>query len=256
MTIADSLAVLESCLPDLKARRTTGPFENDIYEAIDYWCHLGQRALRNDTRVNYPVRAQYESLLLRKLLGTLSARSKQDERQYLPLLERAEEMIRQIEQVPVPPEGHLGVLRTIRNQFAFLFDVYGFKVADEQPSGVRLSSGAVNIEIGWATQSSLSFSLGGDGRHFWVEDLLFLHGDGRWRSVPQSIDLSTEADVESWFGFLSSVLRDYGKELLDGQPDAFARLAEAQSRRDAEYAAMMNATGGQGWSYLPGKPKV
>jgi len=53
--------------------------------------------------------------------------------------------------------------------------------------------------------------------------------------------LTDEAAVDAWLQFLSSVLRQYGEQLLRGAPGAFARLAEAQSQRDAEYAAKMNA---------------
>ncbi len=143
--------------------------------------------------------------------------------------------------VPLPPDGHLGVLRIIRGHFDFLFDDYAFTVVDEQPTQMRVASGAVAIKLGWATQATLSFSFSrAERRDFWIEDLLYLFGDQRYQSVPQAIQLNTESDVDEWFRFIASVLRQYGDELLRDNPGAFDRLAGAQIKRDAEYVAMMN----------------
>jgi hypothetical protein len=65
--------------------------------------------------------------------------------------------------------------------------------------------------------------------------------DQRYLSVPQAIQLSNEADVDDWFQFISGALHQYGDELLRDIPGAFHRLAHAQSERDAEYVAKMNA---------------
>ena len=110
---------------------------------------------------------------------------------------------------------------------------------------MRLACGAVVVELGWASQSSLSFSIRRDNLgDFWVEDLLYLHRDQRYLSVPQAIQLSNEADVDDWFQFISAALHQYGDELLRDIPGAFHRLAHAQSERDAEYGAKMNAEHG------------
>ncbi len=245
-TLAENLAFLESSVLDLKAERNVGPLQNDVYEAIDDLRHLGQRAAVRDTRVNYPLRAKTELVLFQKLRHIVSARAKNDRLRYLPLLDRAEELVRQISQIPIPVDGHLGVLKVIRNRFGFLFDQYEFTVTDEQPSSMRLTNGAVIVELGCATQSSLSFSLSHDDLgHFWIEDLLYLHGDRRYESVPHFMHLNTETDVDDWFQFISDVLRRYGDDLLRDTPGAFDRLAQAQSQRDAEYAARMNAKHGQ-----------
>jgi hypothetical protein len=80
-----------------------------------------------------------------------------------------------------------------------------------------------------------------DLRQFWIEDLLYLYADPRYRSVPRALSLNSESDVDQWLRFLSGVLRQYGDELLRDEPGAFEQLAHAQSQRDAEYAAEMNA---------------
>jgi hypothetical protein len=241
MNLAENLGILESSLSDLKANRNESPVQNDLYEAVDYWCSLGRRATAKDTRVNYPARVAGELQLLETLRGMLHDRPEIERGRYQPLLERAEEFLREIACIPLPVDGHLGVLRIIRRQFDFLFDQYGFTVADEQPTNMRLVRGEVTIELGYATQSSLSFALSRtESRHFWIEDVLYLYNDERYRLIPQAIQLNTESDVDEWFRFISSVLRQHGDELLRNSAGAFDRLEDAQTRRDAEYAAMMN----------------
>ncbi len=241
MTLAENLAVIESAVSELKGQRNIGPLQNDVYEAIDDLCHLGRRAVVGDTRVNFPVRAGSDLDLCRKLHGIVSGKAEEDRERYLPLLDCAENLLRQIAQLPIPKDGHLGVLGVIRCRFDFLFNDYGFTIVDEQPTKMRLTSELVVIVLGWATQSSLSFSLSRGGRgDFWIEDLLYLHGDQRYRSVPQAIQLNTESEVDEWFQFIASVLRQFADELLRGEVQAFDRLAEAQAKRDAEYAATMN----------------
>ena len=111
---------------------------------------------------------------------------------------------------------------------------------------MSLKSEYVSLELKWATASSLSFALTKDDlHHFWLEDLLYLYHDRRYETVPRSLDLQTERAVESWFEFVAGVLKEYGSEVLTDQSGSWARLAQAQSKRDAEYAAMMNARYGR-----------
>jgi hypothetical protein len=242
MTLAGNLAFLESAVLELKADRDSGPLQNDVYEEIEDVCILGRRAVARDTRINYPARAESELMLLQKVRASILTRNENNRERYVNLLNHAEEMIRQIAQIPIPPDGHLGVLRLARSHFDFLFNEFGFTIADQQPTGLVLTRGDVVIEVRCAAQSSLSFSIRrGDLGDFWIEDLLYMNHDRRFESVPQHLELTDEVAVDVWLQFLSSVLRQYGEKLLTGEPGAFARLAEAQSQRDAEYAAKMNA---------------
>jgi hypothetical protein len=242
MTLKDNLTALESTAASLKANRDQGPFQNDIYEAVDDLCHLGQRAANHDTRVNYPARAESDLKLFTKLRYIVSTRTEDDQKLYLSVLDQAENLLHQIAQTPLPANGHLGVLKAIRIHFEFLFSQYGFIVSDEQPTGVILTHGRVVAEVSCATLSCLSFALSRtDLRQFWIEDLLYLYADPRYRSVPRALSLNSESDVDQWLRFLSGVLRQYGDELLRDEPGAFEQLAHAQSQRDAEYAAEMNA---------------
>jgi hypothetical protein len=246
MTLADNLSVLQSSLSGLKAERDEGPLQNDVYEAVDDLCNFGQRAVANDARIDYSTRAKSDLALFQKLRSIVAERSDRDRERYQELLDSAFEFLLQIAQIPLPADGHLGVLKVIRSRFGFLFEQYGFAVCDEQPTGMHLKSGHVRLELGWATASSLSFALTKDGvRHFWLQDLLYLYHDERYEKVPLLLDLQTEGDVESWFEFVACVLEQYGRDLLTDQPESWEQLAQAQSKRDAEYAAMMDARHGR-----------
>jgi hypothetical protein len=80
----------------------------------------------------------------------------------------------------------------------------------------------------------------GDGKEFWIDDLLFIYEDRRYRELPQSLVLDTETDVESWFRLIADVFKHYGREVLSNRPGIFDRLAQAQAQRDAEFVAAMN----------------
>jgi hypothetical protein len=74
---------------------------------------------------------------------------------------------------------------------------------------------------------------------FWIEDLLYLFGDERYRTIQQQIDLETESKVDSWFTFVASLFRQYGHAILNNSSEALEALARAQIKRDAEYAEEM-----------------
>jgi hypothetical protein len=242
-SIQTNLALLESSLPELQRQRNTAPFANDVYEAIDDWCHFGRHAVENDTRVNYPIGARAELELLAKLGEILQTKSSLEQERYGPLFETASDMLKQLEMIPLPHEGHLGTLKVIRKLFEFLRAEYGFGIADEQPMGMRFSSGAVFLKLEYSKNPVLSCSFGTDlrdGKEFGLDDLLFLYGDRRYRELPQSLTLGSETEVESWFQFIADVFKQFGREVLSNQPGVFDRLAQAQAQRDAQYVEAMN----------------
>jgi hypothetical protein len=152
MRLAGNLAFLESAVLELKADSDSGPLRNNVYEEIEDMCILGRRAVARDTRVNYPARAESELMLLQNVRASVLAGNENDRERYVALLDHAEEMVRLIARVPIPPDGQLGVLRLTRSHFDFLFDEHGFTIADQQPTGLVLTRGDVVIEVGCATQ--------------------------------------------------------------------------------------------------------
>lgn len=230
----------------LAPRERTDGYAHDVLEAIEYWCSLAERALAKDERLNYPQLADCEALWVNKLEAALKGRTPQDVEEYQAVFQTASEVFELLRQIPTAPNGYLGVLKVIREHFGFLQTEYKFRVVDEQPTGIRFSSETVYVHLQHAKTSSLSCSFGciREGSSFWVEDLLYQHGDARYRTIPYEVKLETEDDVVRWFGFIAEVLRSYGRELLLGDRSAFFRLAEAQRKRDAEYIRMMERSHG------------
>jgi hypothetical protein len=234
---------LESYLPELQHERSSSGFANDIFEAVDDLRHLGHLILNGDTRVNYPARVQQERELWKLLNDLLPKRSPEDQKRYAPMFEAAEEILQFAESIQLPKDGHLGILRIIREQFGFLQADYRFAIVKEQPIGIRFSSEAVYLELNWAKHHNSSCSFGPESnptRAFWLDDLLFMYGDPRYRTLPEELALNTESEVESWFKFVADLLKQYGRDVLSNQPGIFDKLAKAQAERDREYTQEMD----------------
>jgi hypothetical protein len=243
---SDLQAVLDELrgeLPALERDRSSSAYQNDMFEAVDDWCHLCQRAIDSDTKVDFPKRAGEEMPLLNTLNSTLSAQGTEQAPCFAHILELSRRALLLLAEFKPPEDGHLGVLRIIRDQFSFLSQEFHFRVVAEEPAGVRFSSGQTWIELSAAAMSSLSCSFGpeppGSGT-YWLEDLLYAYGDERFRAIPMQLAIPSTTEVESWFAFVASVFRRYGAELLADRPGIFDRLREAQSVRDAEYTQEMD----------------
>ena len=248
-SLQDNVSKLSLHLSDLEQRRFENDFANDIFEAADYWRDLGKYVLDNDTRVNYPERAREELALLDSFREMLRQRSPEEQRWYGPVFELASEILRFVGTVQPPKDGHLGVLRIIRENFRFLQTDYGFAIADEQPMGIRFTSGAVYVELEYAKQSTMCCVFGQDVKGselFWPEDLLFMYKDPRYRELQDDRELETASEVESWFASLADIWKQYGHDVLSNQPGVFQRLSQAQAERDQEITQEMDRKYGNG----------
>ena len=237
-----AVSELESHLPELERQRASDTFANDLYEAAYYWCELGHWVLENNTKVNYPERVRGERELLAKLQEILGNKSPEERLRYGPLLSTGSEILRMVEAVQPPRDGHLGFLRVVRECFRFLQTDYGFSVADEQPTSIRFSSGAVYVKLEHSRDPWSSCLFGPESaetKHFSISDLLFLNRDERYRTLPEKVAVTTESEVEAWFKFLANVFKEYGRTVLRNEPGTFERLAKAQAERDEEYKLEM-----------------
>lgn len=233
---------LESYLPLLVDRRGTDSLANDCYEAADDWRHLGRRVLESDTRVNYPERARGERMLLNQLRAVLQDKPDLDQREYGPLLHAAAELIDIVGAVQLPEDGHLGFLKIVREQFAFLRSEFGLLIVDEQPTSIQFSSSAIHLQLAHSTCQSLSCVFGSNdspSKSYWLDDLLYLSHDESYKSLPERLDLNTRAEVERWLVYVSGVLKRYGEPVFRNEPGIFEKLQQAQSERDAEIAREM-----------------
>jgi hypothetical protein len=240
-TLAHDLDSMDTLLPQLEKRRAYSPLANDIFEACDYWSKLGHRALENDTRVNYPARASGEMPLLEKLQSMLNQQG--EDQNFRHALGTGRAILSALQSVSPPKEGHLGTLRVIREEFAFLSE-FGFRAMREEPTGIFFSSGSVYLNLEYATTPYLSCEFGPEGkpkREFAVDDLLYMVHDSRYRTIPRELSLDTEAKVQEWFRFLAKIFKHYGRDVLANRPGIFEELKEAQLQRDREYTQEMDA---------------
>lgn len=242
-SLKELVSLLESRLPELERHRSSNGFANDVFEAADDLCHLGQYVLDSDTRVDYPARVRQELELWNTLKDLLQKKSAEDQQRYRVIFETADQILRFAKNVQPPADGHLGVLRVIREQFGFLKTEYGFRATGQSPTGLRFSSGAVYLELAWAKQWSNSCGFGSESdpkKSFWIKDLLFMHDDQRYRTLPDELMLETENAVENWFKFLASIFKQYGRDVLTNQTGIFQRLTGARAEWDREYIQEMN----------------
>lgn len=232
---------LDALLPQLEKGRSFSPLANDIFEACDYWSKLGNWVLQGNTRVNYPARAAGEMPLLEKLQSMLNQQEKNQ--RFSDALSKGRAILSALQSVTLPKEGHLGTLRAIRHEFAFLSE-FGFRIMREEPTGIFFSSGSVYVNLEYAMTPYLSCEFGPEGtpkRAFGVDDLLYMVHDNRYRTISRELNLDTEAKVQEWFGFLAGVFKRYGRDVLTNRPGIFEELEQAQSQRDREYTQEMDA---------------
>jgi hypothetical protein len=248
-TLLTTVEMLAVRLPDLQRQRSVTPFANDVYEAADYWHRLGVDILENNTRTNFPEIVPSELRLLAQLEAILATRSAEEQTRYAQVFQAGRNILGFAEKVQLSEDGHLGILRVIRQQFGFLEMDYGFRVTHQKPTGLRFSSDTVYVDLAWAKKyasSSCSFGAETNAKQsFWIEDLLFMYGDQRYRTLPEDLGLDTEDDVERWFTFLASIFKQYGHDVLSNQPGIFDKLAKAQAERDREYTQEMDRLYGQ-----------
>jgi hypothetical protein len=153
------------------------------------------------------------------------------------VLQDAKRLLEAMSKINPPAGGHLGVLTAIKTHFLFVEKEYNFSVKNVNPLGLTFTSSRVHLKLAYAHKPYLSCSFGPEVvpvSDFWVDDLLFMNSDERYKALPENLDLDTEKDVDAWFIFLAEIFKRYGEPVLRGEPGVFARLATAQSERDTE----------------------
>lgn len=258
VSLLENIHKLKFWCAELEPRRSLDPLVNDLYEEAADLRQLAETILNGDTRSNYPARVRQERECIRKLQEFWSEKAPQELRRYSPMFEVAEEVLKVAEAIPLAKDGHLGVLRAIRQRFGFLETDYGFTVTSEEPTGIRFSSGAVYIEFGYGAAPYLTCSFGQESqpqKRFWIEDLLYMGGDQRYRDLPQKLKLESEEDVKEWFEFLAEIWKQYGPDVLTNRAGVFDRLTQAQAQRDKEYTREMDRLSGSAGSDGTDRPE-
>jgi hypothetical protein len=246
-SIQKNIEKLKSYLDELRPRRSTDPMANDLYEEADDLRSFAEIILRADTKADYVARIRQERDCIRKIREFWSKERPEEFQGYSTFFDVAEEVLKAAEAIKLPEGGHLGTTRSIRENFLFLQREYGFVVAHENPLSIRYTNGTVFVELEWTGNPFLSCKFGLESeprKHFWVKDLLYLHSDQRYRTLPQRLHLDTEAEAGNWFKFLAGIWRQYGHDVLVNRPGIFDRLAEAQEQWGEEYTREMDRAHG------------
>jgi hypothetical protein len=242
MNVQDLVDTLDRYAEKLRGVRYQSSASNELFEAVDDLRHLAHLFVQTDTRIDYPARAR-EEVERWKLLDVQVREAGLDKAgEYSTARDAVRELLDLFAVTSPPKDGHRGFLRIVRDQFRFLVTEYGFGVTSETPASVELSSPDVHVNLAYAKDAAGSFHFGPASDRsvcFWLADLLFLYGDERYRTFPENLDLSTPDDVDRWFSRVAAILKTYGHDVLTNQPGIFRKLADAQSRRDLEYARRM-----------------
>src|ERR1700753_2703108 len=126
--LAENLARLDQDLARLEKSRDSDPFVNDVYEAAWYWRDLGRWVLEGDTKVNYAARASEELAPLSRLESMLVKRTSEEASLYPSLFPTARQVLSEVAMTVPPQDGHLGILRIIRNNCDFLVSAFHFEI--------------------------------------------------------------------------------------------------------------------------------
>jgi hypothetical protein len=240
--LGQDLEELKKRLPTLERKRYESGFLNSVFELTDDLCRVADRALNHDTTIDFTPQANYELGFWNRLRIEAEKQSQADRLEYQSVYDLAQQILREMGKVVPPQDGHLGVLRIIREEFAFLHADFGFTAETKKPTGMRFSSGSVYVNLEYAKRRTLSCSFGPESNLdtvFGIADLLFLFGDQGYKE-PEEITLATEKDVESWFKYLADVFKRYGQEILTNEPGIFDKLTTAQNEKDQEYIRQMD----------------
>jgi hypothetical protein len=232
--LIEQLGILTEYLRLLERNRYSSPIANDAYEAVAYWCVLGNWVATGNTKVNYPARVTEEQQLLELLETHFDSLASNERDIYSSIFAVGRTVLMEIAKTEVPEDGHLGVLRVISSNFGFLEGIYGLSVMVREPTYMKYSSGLVWINLSYAERSSLCCTFGqdsADGSTFWTEDLLFMYSDLRYQEVQADGEFRDIAELSDWFKFLASVWRTYGRDVLTNAPGVFERLSVARKRR-------------------------
>lgn len=226
----------------LKPLRGSSPLANDMFEAADDWTNLGNLLAEHSDQTDFASRARQEQELLERLRLALLRASSEDQVRYGPILEAGAQLIEIAGRQVANPDGALGFLRVIRARFGFLAE-HGFVLGLAQPSAARFSSGGVFVRLELCDDPAATCIFGLEAvpeQSFGLDDLLFLHGDPAWQRLAERRPLRNEAEVDGWFAYAARLLEESGADILAGTPASFARLKDAQDRRDATYIQFMD----------------
>jgi len=243
MTIEELVAVLERYVSALRLGRDRDHCANDLFEAADDALSLARHISNDDRWVDYSGRVAQERDTWRTLAVEFHGMCAGDWQMFAEIREIVNDVLALATARAAEPGGYRGFLKVIQENFKFLETEYAFKLVRSQPTRALYSSGDVDVTLKYANDhaSSCMFGPTGSSQVFWLANLLFLFHDSRYDALTPALSLTSERDIQEWFGYAARILRELGNDVLSNCPGIFEKLAHAQAQQDLLFAERIRA---------------
>ncbi len=253
--IEHEVEALAALAAKLRPLREDTPLANDMFEAAADWANFGQMQIEKPEEENWDLtgRMQQEEELLASL-EDYYGKQMYGNPDYARVMEIGASLIAACKQRKIHPDGWKGILRILRDTFAFLTSEFGMRPGSGTEGVFEYASERVEVSFRLPNHhdSCCRLTRASDpSRRFELEDLLFMDGVSASLALPPGQEFTTEADVQAWFTTVADILRRHGSDVLADRPGAFERLAQASAERERLHVEECERL----WSLAnPGKP--
>ncbi len=208
-------------------------------DAVSYHRYLADRLLERSTMTAFSSIAKSERADFEALRSRYRAEidSSVD---YQAVMALGEKVIAEAEAWVMDPDGHLGVLRVLREEFAFL-RCNGFEMVWEEICDADYVAPWLTVRLrlppGRLMDPSYLVKLSAGGAECFLDDLLYRADPARF-AMPREIPSPTTAsEVRALFRGAATILERHGTDVLSGQAGAFEALQAAARERGARVDA-------------------
>ena len=234
--IEHKVEALAAIAAKLKPLRNDTPLANDMFEAAADWADFGRMQIEKPEEENWDLtgRMRQEEELIASLRDYYGKQMYENP-DYATVMEIGAYLIETCKYRKIHPDGWNGILRVLRDTFAFLTSEFGLKSGSDFDGAYEYRSERVGVSLGlpYRIHSSCYVKKISDpSLSFELEDLLFMGGVSTSLALPPGQEFTTEADVQAWFTTVADILRRHGSDVLADRPGAFERLAQASAERD------------------------
>ena len=234
--IAHEVDVLVALAAKLEPLRNDTPLVNDMFEAAADWANFGQMQVEKPEEENWDLtgRMQQEEELIASLKDYYG-KQMYENADYARVMEIGAHLIATCKQRRTHPDGWNGILRVLRDTFAFLTSEFELKPGSGFDGAFDYTSDRVSVMLGLPDHLGSSCyikQISDPSLDFAIENLLFMDGISTSLALPPGQEFTTEADVQAWFDTVADILRRHGSDVLADKPGAFERLAQASAERD------------------------
>lgn len=234
--IEHKVEALVALAAKLEPLRDDTPLANDMFEAAADWADFGRMQLEKPEEENWDLtgRMRQEEELVASLKDYYGKQMYENP-DYARVMEIGAYLIAACKQRRIHPDGWNGILRVLRDTFAFLTSEFGMRPGPGTEGAFEYTSERLEVSLNLPNHYDSRCRLtrvSDPSRRFELEDLLFMDGMSTSLALPPGQEFATEADVQAWFTTVADILRRHGSDVLADKPDAFERLAQASAERE------------------------